>query len=681
MGAEAPAAEGQAELSALREQLNRHLYRYHVLDAPEISDAEYDRLYDRLVALEAEHPEWVTPDSPTQRVGSAPADGFDEVAHPRAMLSLDKSVSADELDDWHRRCQGLLATEENLLCVCEPKIDGVAVALLYEDGLLTRAATRGDGRTGENITQNVRTIGSVPVRLQGRGWPARLEVRGEVYMRLDDFRKFNAAAEKNGVRPLVNPRNGAAGSLRQLDSRITAGRPLRFFAYSMGWAEGAFAPTSHFEVLEQFRLWGLPVNDDSEQRRGVDDCLAYIRAIETRRSELGYDIDGVVVKVDSLPDQARLGVLTRTPRWAIAYKFAAEEATTKVLDVEFQVGRTGAVTPVARLEPVFVGGVTVSNATLHNMDEVARLGLMIGDTVFVRRAGDVIPQVVSVVTDKRPDNSAPVQFPECCPVCGSPIERRDVEVVARCTGGVLRCAAQRREGVLHFGSRLALDIEGLGEKLVDQLVDRQLVQAPADLFALTVDTLASLDRMAEKSAANLVERLEASKTTTLPRFLYALGIREVGEATARNLAQHFGTLDAVMAADVDALAAVDDVGPVVAQQVFDYFRDTVNADHVERLRSAGVHWPAIDVQPPQALPLAGETWVLTGTLEAMPRNEAKAALGALGAKVAGSVSNKTTRVVAGPGAGSKLEKAEALGIEVLDEEQLLALLDRYQSEA
>ncbi len=668
----------EARLAQLRELIHHHNYCYHVLDAPEIADAEYDALFDELVALEAEHPELVSADSPSQRVGGAPLESFTSVRHTRAMLSLDKCTTAEELEDWLKRCKGRLP-DEPIALACEPKIDGVAVSLSYEDGVLIQAATRGDGQTGEDITANVRTIGAVPLKLQQADVPPRLEVRGEIYMPLKDFERFNEAARSAGEKTLVNPRNGAAGSLRQLDPTLTAQRPLTMFCYSLGDSDGDWQPGTHTEVLEQLKTWGFRINPELKRFDDLAGVQGYLDRLLKRRNRLGYDIDGAVVKVDSLDQQQRLGAVTRKPRWAIAYKYPPEEATTTLLDVEFQVGRTGAVTPVARLEPVFVGGVTVSNATLHNMDEIGRLGLHLGDTIMVRRAGDVIPQVTSVIVAKRPPKAAAVHMPEQCPVCASPIVRVDDEAVARCSGGIERCPAQRKEGLKHFASRLAMDVEGLGDKLIEQLVDASLVKGPADLYAVDADTLAALPRMGEKSAAKVLAALEHSKATTLPRFIFALGIREVGEATAANLAGHFGTLEALMEADTERLEEVDDVGPIVARHVAEFFADPAARTLVAELRDAGVHWadlPVADVA--EAAPLAGETWVLTGTLETLTRDQAKARLVALGAKVAGSVSGKTTQVVAGPGAGSKLAKAESLGVPVMDEETFLRRLESLE---
>jgi len=660
----------------LRALIRHHNHRYYVLDDPEIADAEYDALYDELVSLEAEYPDLISDDSPTQRIGGAPLAQFSTVAHELPMLSLDKCTTRQELDDWLTRCMSRLGTEEALSFTCEPKIDGVAVALRYEAGRLVLAATRGDGQTGEDITANVRTIGAVPLRLDADDVPQLLEVRGEIYMPQADFQAFNALARERGEKTLVNPRNGAAGSLRQLDPRITAARPLTMYCYGVGMLDGGWQPATHMEVLEKLRDWELRVNPETRLVQDIAGCEAYVDSLLTRRAALGYDIDGAVIKVNRLELQQRLGTLTRRPRWAIAFKYPAEEATTRVLAVEFQVGRTAAVTPVARLDPVFVGGVTVSNATLHNMHEVSRLGLHIGDTVMIRRAGDVIPQVMAVITARRPADARAVTLPEACPACGSPIVRAEEEAVARCSAGPGVCPAQRKEGLKHFASRLALDIEGLGDKLVEQLVAADLVKHPADLFHLTEEQLISLERMGPKSAEKLLRALEDSKETTLARFIYSLGIREVGEATARNLASHFGDLSALMSASIEALEEVADVGPVVARHVHGYFADSENRQVVDCLLAVGVHWPE-ESRDPNAAPLAGQTWVLTGTLEALTRDEAKDRLQRLGAKVVGSVSKNTHQVVAGPGAGSKLTRAETLGIPVIDEAALLALFEEH----
>ncbi len=665
--------EARAEIDALSEKLHYHNYRYYTLDDPEIPDQEYDRMLRRLQDLEDGFPALRRDDSPTRRVGAPPLESFEEARHIQPMLSLDNAFNDEEVRDFDRRVRERLNWKKRLAYACEPKLDGVAVSLVYRDGVLERAATRGDGRTGENITANVRTIRAVPLRLRGDDYPPEVEVRGEIYMPREGFERLNREAREKGDKGFVNPRNAAAGSLRQLDSRITARRPLAIFAYGVGEVRDWTLPDRHSLVLERLKDWGLPVNPLVEVAEDLAGCLDYYDRVAGRRDSLAYDIDGVVYKVDDLGLQRRLGTVARAPRWALARKFPAEEARTTLLDVEFQVGRTGAVTPVARLEPVFVGGVTVSNATLHNRDEIDRLGVRIGDSVIVRRAGDVIPQIVRAVVSERPENTRAIEFPDHCPVCGSPVEQAGDEAVMRCSGGLV-CAAQRKEALEHFASRRAMDIDGLGEKIVDQLVERELVHSPADLYHLSVETLAGLERMAEKSAQNLVDAIEDSKKTTLPRFLYALGIREVGEATARGLANHFGTLEKLRDATEEQLRAVADVGPVVAHFVREFFDSEDNLEVVSALLEAGVHWPA--VQPPSEAeqPLRGQTWVLTGSLDAMSRAEAKDRLQQLGARVSGSVSASTDVVVAGPGAGTKLKKAESLDIEVWDEDKFTAFL-------
>lgn len=660
-------------LKALHQDLHRYSHHYYVLDEPLVPDSEYDRLFRQLLEIEAEYPELQTPDSPSQRVGGQPLAAFTQLAHESPMLSLDNAFSADELRDFERRVLGRLTPNDKPHFACEPKLDGIAVSIQYIDGVLSRAATRGDGQVGEDITQNVKTIASIPLRLRGEGWPQKLEVRGEIYMPKAGFERLNNTAREQGHKTFVNPRNAAAGSLRQLDSRITASRPLEMCCY--GIAKLAEMPDflCHSEGLSLLATWGFKINAEIAVVDSIAGCIAYYENLQTRRDQLAYDIDGIVFKVDELALQDRLGFISRAPRWAIAYKFPAQEEMTRLNDVEFQVGRTGAITPVAKLEPVFVGGVTVSNASLHNQDEIARLGVMIGDYVVVRRAGDVIPQIAQVVVERRGQDCRAIAFPSLCPVCGGEVERPDGEVVLRCNSG-LSCAAQCKEAFKHFASRKAIDVDGLGDKLLEQLVDVGLVSDVADLFALSVADLSELERMGEKSAENVVQALAAAKSTTLPRFLYSLGIREVGEATARNLAHHFGDLDSLMAADEDALLTVADVGPVVASYILAFFASEHNRDVIQKLCERGVHWPAIEVSENSA-PLQGETWVLTGNLQSLSRGEAKEKLQALGAKVAGSVSAKTSCVVAGEKAGSKLTKAESLGLKILDEQQLLALLN------
>ena len=675
MTAGARAARRAAEL---RTELQHHNYLYYVLDAPEISDAAYDGLLRELQQLEAEHPELITPDSPTQRVGAAPLKAFSTVRHSLPMLSLDNAFSEQELADFDRRVRERLGTDGPVEYAAEPKLDGLAVSLRYEDGLLVQAATRGDGATGEDITQNIRTIASVPLRLRGPDFPPVLEVRGEVYMTRAGFLALNARAAEQGQKVFVNPRNAAAGSLRQLDPRVTAARPLEIYCYGVGAVEGGVLPDRHSTILEQLKNWGLRIYAGVERVRGLEGCIEYYARIERQRDGLPFDIDGVVFKVDRIDQQRELGFVARAPRWAIARKFPAQEETTRVQAIGIQVGRTGKLTPVAKLEPVFVGGVTVTNATLHNEDEVRRKDVRSGDTVIVRRAGDVIPEVVAVVPALRPASAGPPfdlyrQLGGECPVCGSAIVREEGEADWFCTGGLF-CPAQRKEAIIHFASRRALDIEGLGEKLVDQLVERELIRDVADLYSLMAEQLAGLERMGQKSAEKLVAALDRSKQTTLARFLYALGIPEVGEATALALANHFGRLDALQSAGADELLAVPDVGPIVAGHIRDFLAEPHNREVIEKLIRAGVHWPDVEVAPVVEQRLAGKTLVLTGSLEAMTRDQAKARLQALGAKVSGSVSKKTDYLVAGAEPGSKLAKAEELGVRVLDEAGLLQLL-------
>ena len=655
-------------IARLRKEINHHSYLYYVLDSPEIPDSEYDRLLRELEALERQHPELVAPDSPTQRVGAVPLDAFREVRHVVPMLSLENALDEQEMADFDRRVRERLETDETVDYVAEPKLDGLAISLRYEQGLLVRGATRGDGMRGEDVTQNVRTIPVIPLRLMGKGFPEVLEARGEVFMPKAGFASLNEAARRRGEKGFVNPRNAAAGSLRQLDSRVTAGRPLAFLCYGLGEVSGKSLADRHSDAMAKVKAWGLPVSPEFKVVTGLEGCLRYYGAMAARREDLQYEIDGVVFKVDRVAQQEKLGYVSRAPRWAVAYKFPAHEEVTVVEAVEFQVGRTGAVTPVARLRPVFVGGVTVSNATLHNMDEVARKDVHIGDTAFVRRAGDVIPEVVRVLPERRPESAKPVELPKRCPVCGADIVQAEGEAVARCSGG-LYCAAQRREAIKHFASRRAMDIEGIGDKLVEQLVDRKLVRDPADLYGLTREQVAGLERMAERSARNLLEALERSKETTLERFLYALGIREVGEATARNLAAALGTLEALEEADEERLQQVPDVGPVVASHVHAFFRQRHNREVIDRLVEAGVHWEEGKHTSATGQPLKGKTFVLTGALS-RPRDEVKARLVALGAKVAGSVSKKTDYVVAGEDPGSKLARAKELGVKVIDENDL-----------
>ncbi len=670
------ATEAAARVEALRKQIEFHNHRYYVLDDPLISDAEWDGLLRELRELEAKYPELISLDSPTQRVGGAPSDEFASARHRLPMLSLDNAFSDDEVLAFDRRVRERLELEDDAPAVvysAEPKLDGLAISVIYENGKLVRAATRGDGTTGEDVTANVRTIRSLPLVLQGTA-PTLLEARGEVFMPRAGFERLNRFASERGDKVFANPRNAAAGSLRQLDPAITAQRPLDIFFYALGGVEGVETPATHTATLQWLKELGLRVSPETAQVQGASGCLSYYSALQRRRASLGYDIDGVVYKVDALSAQARLGFLSRAPRWAVAHKFPAEEAITQVRDVEFQVGRTGALTPVARLVPVAVGGVTVSNATLHNMDEIERKGVRIGDTVVVRRAGDVIPEVARVLVERRPGKTQPIRLPETCPVCGSPIEREPDGAIARCTGGYA-CRAQRKERLRHFASRRAMDVEGLGEKLVDQLVEAGLVNDPSDLFALGVEQLAGLDRMGTKSAANVIAALDRSRATTLPRFLFALGIRDVGESTALALARHFGSLEALMAASEETIREVPDVGPVVAGRVREFFEQPGNREVVARLRQAGVTWPDTPRVEPVRQPLGGLTFVITGSLQGMTREDAEERLRALGAKVSGSVSRKTRFLVAGSDAGSKLARAIELGVPVLDQDALLRILE------
>ncbi|BAJ01634.1 NAD-dependent DNA ligase LigA [Shewanella violacea] len=661
------------EIAELTDILNGHNYCYYVDDAPSIPDAEYDRLLKQLKVLETAHPEYCFPDSPTQRVGGVALAKFDQVVHLKPMLSLDNVFSDEEFEAFYNRINDKTDTAPTFCC--EPKLDGLAVSILYRDGIYERAGTRGDGKTGEDITENVRTILSIPMKLRGENFPPLLEVRGEVIMPKQAFDSLNERARAKGEKEFVNPRNAAAGSLRQLDSKITASRALGFYAYALGVVEPETWELAdhHYDQLMQLKSWGFPVSAEVKQCDSVKDVIAYYTDIMTRRSSLAYEIDGVVIKVDNIDQQAMLGFVAKAPRWATAFKFPAQEEMTLLEGVDFQVGRTGAVTPVARLKPIFVGGVTVSNATLHNADEIARLGVKIKDTVIVRRAGDVIPQIVAIVADKRPDDASEIEFPTTCPVCDSLVERLEGEAVARCTGGLF-CEAQRKEAIKHFASRKALDIDGMGDKVVEQLIDKELVESPADLFKLSASAMTMLDRMGLKSATNLVKAIEVAKQTTFSRFLYALGIREVGEATAANLASYFKSLDKLKAANAEEFIKVDDVGIIVAQHLTHFFAQEHNLAVVDSLIQAGVNWPAIEEVAEESLSLKGQTWVLTGTLTQLNRNDAKAQLQALGAKVAGSVSKNTSCLVAGEAAGSKLTKAQDLGIKILDEEGLLAVL-------
>lgn len=698
----------ERRLRRLREVLNRHNYLYYVADAPEIPDSEYDKLFRELQALEAEYPELRTPDSPSQRVGAAPLKEFGEVHHVVPMLSLDNAFGDDEVRGFDERVRERLQTDAPVDYAAEPKLDGLAISLVYQDGLLVRGATRGDGSVGEDVTPNVRTIAAIPLRLQADGHPAALEVRGEIYMSKKAFEELNRRQIERGDKTFTNPRNAAAGSLRQLDSRITAERHLEFFAYAWGEMRPGNLPDTHSKVLARFRDWGLRTNPENRRVRGLQGCLDYFRQLGAKRAGLPYQIDGVVYKVDRLDWQQRLGFVARAPRWAVAHKFPAEEATTRLKAVEFQVGRSGALTPVARLEPVFVGGATVSNATLHNMDEVLRKDIRIGDTVIVRRAGDVIPEVVSVVISERPADARPVQVPASCPVCGARVERVTRERTKhgktvienlsawRCTGR-LSCAAQLAQAIMHFAGRRALDIEGLGEKLVEQLIAKGLLHSPADIYTLSREQLVGLERMGEKSADNLLAAIAKSKVTTLVRFLYALGIPEVGEVTAQTLADHFGNLDALQQAALhysrelenarhtgdksavkqlagEALRQVADIGPEAAASLAEFFREPHNQAVIRALQAAGVHWPAGAAHRFESGRLRGKSFVVTGTLTGMSREQAKQRIQQLGGKVSSSVSQKTDYLVVGDEPGSKLAEARRLGIPELSEADLENLL-------
>ena len=661
----------QTQIDNLRKTLRQYEYEYHVLDNPTVPDSEYDRLFHQLKALELEHPEFLTSDSPTQRVGAKPLSGFSQIRHEIPMLSLDNAFSDEEFNAFVKRIEDrLIVLPKPLTFCCEPKLDGLAVSILYVNGVLTQAATRGDGTTGEDITANIRTIRNIPLQLLTDNPPARLEVRGEVFMPHAGFERLNEYALEHGEKTFANPRNAAAGSLRQLDPNITSKRPLVLNAYGIGIAEGVELPNTHYARLQWLKSIGIPVNPEICLCNGTNEVLDFYRDIQNKRSSLGYDIDGTVLKINDIALQNELGFISKAPRWAIAYKFPAQEELTVLNDVEFQVGRTGAITPVAKLKPVFVAGVTVSNATLHNGDEIERLNIAIGDTVVIRRAGDVIPQIIGVLHERRPDNAKAIIFPTNCPVCDSQIIRIEGEAVARCTGGLF-CAAQRKEALKHFVSRKAMDIDGIGGKLIEQLVDRELIHTPADLFKLDLTTLTRLERMGAKSAENALNSLEKAKSTTLARFIFALGIREVGEATALNLANHFKTLDALKAADLEELQQVPDVGEVVANRIFVFWREAHNVAVVDDLIAQGVHWETVEVKEASENLFKDKTVVLTGTLTQMGRNEAKVLLQQLGAKVSGSVSSKTDFVIAGDAAGSKLTKAQELNIRVLTEEEFL----------
>ncbi len=665
----------KAEAAQLRQALSEHNHHYYVLDDPVVTDQEYDRLFRRLQQLEHEHPGLVTPDSPTQRVGSEPASHFETVTHEVAMLSLDNAFDEEEMLAFDRRLRDKLDHDSALAYCAEPKLDGLAVSLLYEAGELVRAATRGDGRSGENITANARTIASIPLRLIGDNVPRRIEVRGEVYMELEGFAALNRSQQQADSKVFANPRNAAAGSLRLLDSRITANRPLTFCSYGTGLCEGVELPPGQYQQMQFLRAIGIPISRQIELLDSINDCLDYYQRILARREGLAFDIDGVVFKLDNIEQQREAGFVSRAPRWAIAYKFPAQEVMTRLLDVDFQVGRTGALTPVARLEPVAVGGVMVSNATLHNMDEIERKDIRIGDIVIVRRAGDVIPEIVAPVIQQREGRLRRPRMPSRCPVCNSEVIQQSGQAAYRCVGGLV-CAAQRKEAIKHYASRKAMDIEGLGDKLVEQMVEQGMIESVADLYHLELEQVAGLERMAEKSAQNLLQALEQTKTTSLARFIYALGIREVGEATAEALAGHFGDLEPIMDTDIEGLQQVGDVGPVVAENIRHFFDQQRNRDIISQLLAQGVNWPAIDVSHQQLdQSLAGKTYVISGTLNGYSRDQAASLLKARGAKVSGSVSSKTSALIGGENPGSKLARAEALGVEVLDQAGFESLIE------
>lgn len=671
--------ETRSKLKKIRAQLEVWNYQYYVQDQPTVTDFEYDRVFLELLDIEAKNPELVSEDSPSQRVGAPPADGFEQISHLMPMLSLENAFSDDDLERFEKRIFDRLKLERYpLQYCCEPKLDGVAVSLLYEKGVLIRGATRGDGSVGENITGNIRTLHSIPLRLLGSGYPDLLEIRGEVYMAKEAFVNLNKRLAADGEKTFVNPRNAAAGSLRQLNPKIVARRPLVMSSYGIGYNEGGGLAESQMERLEQLKGWGFNVNSEACLAIGVDGCRQFYFDLEKKRAALEYEIDGIVYKVDDIALQRKLGEVSRAPRWAIARKFPAQEETTTLLNVEFQVGRTGTITPVARLDPIFVGGVTISKATLHNRDEIARLGIGIGDKVSVRRAGDVIPQVVSVVKSANNSKKSIIRFPTRCPVCGSAVEEIGDEVAIRCSGG-LACSAQLKASIRHFASRRAMDIEGLGDKLVDQLVDEGLISDIFDIYKLRAEELSKLERMGEKSARNLVSAIEHSKSLPLPRFLFALGILDVGEVTAQNIAYHFGCIKKIMRAEEFQLLKIDDVGPVVAQRVQAFFKQRSVIKMIEKLLSIGISGKCeIRNIDPEAHPLAGEIWVITGKLESFTREEAKSKLEQLGAKVSGSVSKKTFRVLAGSDAGSKLAKAESLSINVINEKEFSELILSYE---
>ncbi len=664
----------KVEINKLREEINEHNYKYYILDQPSVPDAEYDRLLRELKALEEKHPEYITPESPTQRVGAKPAAYFAALQHRLPMLSLDNAFNDEEVMAFDKRIRDRLKNSDDIVYVCEPKLDGLAINLTYKDGVLIQAATRGDGATGEDITHNIRTIKSIPLRLRGNSWPKLIEIRGEVYMPKASFEVLNAEASKRNEKIFANPRNAAAGSLRQLDPQITASRNLSIFCYGVGfYSEDGDMPDKHHLIIKQLAQWGCRVCPDIQVVHDITACLKYHQMILKNRRDFLYEIDGVVYKVDDLKLQAKLGFVSRAPRWALAHKFPAQEEVSQILDVEFQVGRTGVLTPVARLKPVFVGGATVSNATLHNMDEIHRKDIRIKDYVVIRRAGDVIPEVVSVILERRSQETKEIQLLPHCPICHSPIERIKGESAARCTGGLI-CRAQIEGGIKHFASRKAMNIDGLGDKLVELLLKENLIKSVADLYDLIPSQLSELNRMGEKSAQKLVDAIQKSKITTLPRFLYALGIRDIGETTATILAKSFGNLEKIINLTADELQAVKDIGPVAAKHIVEFFAQPKHKILIQKLLSSGIHWPVMENINHQ--PLRGKTFVLTGTLESSSREEAAEQLQKLGAKVAGSVSKSTNYVVAGSEPGSKYDKAKALGIEILDEAEFNKLLEK-----
>lgn len=668
-------AKVKTRIFELRDSINEHNYRYHVLDDPTIPDAEYDRLVRELQSLEQLYPELITPDSPTQRVGATPLTTFPEVNHKVPMLSLDNAFSEEEAFAFDKRIKDRLDFDEEIIYCCEPKLDGLAISLLYENGKLIQGATRGDGTTGENITQNVRTIKSIPLTLRGNHFPRLIEIRGEVYMPKLGFAELNEQAKKQGEKIFANPRNAAAGSLRQLDPRITASRPLAMFCYGVGYVEGGKMPLTHSLVIKQLAEWGCRISPETKVVKGIKQCLAFHESIAKKRNQLPYEIDGVVYKVDDFSLQAKLGFVSRAPRWALAHKFPAHEEITEIIDVEFQVGRTGILTPVARLKPVSVSGVTVSNATLHNMDEIARKDIHIGDYVIVRRAGDVIPEVAQVILGKRSHHVKKIILPKHCPVCGSLVEREEGEAAARCSGPLI-CRAQIEEGIKHFASRRAMDINGLGDKIVEQLVAVGLIKSVADLYDLTPQQLIDLERMAEKSATKLCEAIEKSKFTTLPRFIFALGIRDVGETTARVLAQHFADLNKIQSATEEELQFVTDIGPIVSKHIVEFFMQPQHKKLIQRLLAAGIYWPKIETDIHKK-PLMGKTFVLTGTLTTLTREEASEKLIQLGAKVTNSVTKATSYVIVGESPGSKYEKAKELNIVIFTEKQFLDFIEKF----